>query len=431
MAWRKLAVMLGNARTSASRQVAAATNAFRFRDRLPALERDLTAGYYYAYVDYDPAKAMAAYRSVLASNPENTPALNNLAIALAESRHYAEAESLLTRAMALGRASSFYSNAVRVEVDLGELPTAQTTVERFGRLAPGSPSLLTMQAWLASVSRDLPGTVRAWQQLRDRFNDSPVWRRIAVTSLAAELEKQGRMAEAGGLLREAMADAEAAKEPAEYLETAAKLALMNSTFPSKGDPAAALTEALARHPLASLDPLDRPYSWLVFALVRAGRLDEARRLLREYETVVPAGVRGADPIRWWAVGAVAEAEHRDADALTAWRGGYEQTGVCAVCGLFEIAGTMERLGHPDSALTSYERLVSRPSVQSAITYESFTLAPSYKRLGELYEAKGDRKKAADYYGRFLDLYQHADPELQPAVREVRERLGRLAQEPGT
>jgi serine/threonine protein kinase len=35
------------------------------------------------------------------------------------------------------------------------------------------------------------------------------------------------------------------------------------------------------------------------------------------------------------------------------------------------------------------------------------------------------------YGRFLDLYQHADPELQPAVREVRERLGRLAQEPGT
>ena len=102
-----------------------------------------------------------------------------------------------------------------------------------------------------------------------------------------------------------------------------------------------------------------------------------------------------------------------------------------VCGLFEIAGAMERLGQPDSALMAYERLVTRPSVQSAIQYESFALAPSYKRLGELYEAKGDRKKAADYYGRFVDLYQHADPELQPAVREARERLGRLAQEPGT
>ena len=431
MAWRKLAVMLGNAQTSTSRQMAAATNAFRFRDRLPALERDLTAGYYYAYVNYDPAKAIAAYRSVLASNPENLPALNNLAVILAEGRHYAEAESLLTRAMDLGRASSYYLNAVRLHVTQGELPAAQATVERFGRLVPDSPSLLTMQAWLASVTRDGPGSIRAWQQLRERFGESPVWRRFANMSIAGELQKQGRMAEAAEQLRAAMADAEAAKEPADYLETAARLTFMNTTYPHKGDPAGPLAEALARHPLASVDPLDRPYSWLIFALARAGRLDEARRLLRDYETVVPAGVRGADPVRWWAVGAVAEAEHRDADALAAWRGGYEQTGVCAVCGLFEIAGTMERLGHPDSALTAYERLVTRPSVQSAIQYESFALAPSYKRLGELYEAKGDRKKAADYYGRFLDLYQHADPELQPAIREVRERLGRLAQEPGT
>jgi hypothetical protein len=55
---------------------------------------------------------------------------------------------------------------------------------------------------------------------------------------------------------------------------------------------------------------------------------------------------------------------------------------------------------------------------------------SYQRLGELYEAIGDSKKAADYCGRFQDIYQ-VDPELQPAVRKVRERLGRLAQEPGT
>jgi tetratricopeptide (TPR) repeat protein len=288
-----------------------------------------------------------------------------------------------------------------------------------------------MQAWLTSVNRDLAGSLRAWQQLREGYGESPVWRRIATMALADELQKQGRMAEAGKLLRQAMTDAEAAKEPADYLETAARLTLMNAGFPTKGDPAAPLTEALARHPLARVDPLDSPYSWIVFAYARAGRPEEARRLFREYETVVPAGLRAADPVRWWAVGAVAETEHRDADALAAWHAGYEQTGVCGVCGLFEIAGTMEGMGQPDSARMAYERLVTHPSVQSAVQYESFALAPSYKRLGELYEAKGDRKKAADYYGRFVDLYQHADPELQPAVREVRERLGRLAQEPGT
>ena len=83
------------------------------------------------------------------------------------------------------------------------------------------------------------------------------------------------------------------------------------------------------------------------------------------------------------------------------------------------------------ARAAYERFVTRPSIESATQLEHFQLAPAYKRLGELYEAKQDRRKAADYYGRFVDLYQHADPELQPAVREVRERLARLAQEPGS
>ncbi|HXY69493.1 MAG TPA: hypothetical protein VEH62_08590, partial [Gemmatimonadales bacterium] len=55
----------------------------------------------------------------------------------------------------------------------------------------------------------------------------------------------------------------------------------------------------------------------------------------------------------------------------------------------------------------------------------YQLAPVYRRLGELYEAKGDRARALDYYGRFVDLWKNADPELQPAVREVRQRLSRL------
>jgi tetratricopeptide (TPR) repeat protein len=96
-----------------------------------------------------------------------------------------------------------------------------------------------------------------------------------------------------------------------------------------------------------------------------------------------------------------------------------------------MARIYDRRGQPDSALAAYEGAVSHTSLLAALRVERSTLAPSLKRLGELYEARQDRKKAADYYGRFVDLYQHADPELQPAVRDVRARLGRLAQEPGT
>jgi hypothetical protein len=64
------------------------------------------------------------------------------------------------------------------------------------------------------------------------------------------------------------------------------------------------------------------------------------------------------------------------------------------------------------------------------TYDSYRLPAALKRAGELYEAKGDRAKAADRYRRFVDLWKDADPELQPGVREVRGRIARLATEAG-
>jgi len=52
-----------------------------------------------------------------------------------------------------------------------------------------------------------------------------------------------------------------------------------------------------------------------------------------------------------------------------------------------------------------------------------------RRLGELYEARGDRAKAGDYYARLVDLWKDADPELQPIVADARAALKRLRGEP--
>jgi len=49
-------------------------------------------------------------------------------------------------------------------------------------------------------------------------------------------------------------------------------------------------------------------------------------------------------------------------------------------------------------------------------------------VGELYEGRGDRAKAREYYGRFVDLWRDADPGFQPIVRDVRARMARLAGE---
>jgi hypothetical protein len=54
---------------------------------------------------------------------------------------------------------------------------------------------------------------------------------------------------------------------------------------------------------------------------------------------------------------------------------------------------------------------------------------TYLALGRAYEAAGSRDSAAYAYGRFVRLWDKADPPLQGRVREAKEALARLAAEP--
>jgi tetratricopeptide (TPR) repeat protein len=117
------------------------------------------------------------------------------------------------------------------------------------------------------------------------------------------------------------------------------------------------------------------------------------------------------------------------DALAAYRRLYDEYGYeCATCGLFEIASLYDHAGQADSALVAYEQIASTPGLLR-ILVDFYGLAPTYKRLGELYTARGDRAKAREYYGRFVELWKDADPELQPIVDSARAALKRLSGEP--
>jgi hypothetical protein len=54
---------------------------------------------------------------------------------------------------------------------------------------------------------------------------------------------------------------------------------------------------------------------------------------------------------------------------------------------------------------------------------------TYLALGRAWEAAGARDSAAYAYGRFVRLWDKADPPLQGRVREAREALARLTAEP--
>ena len=86
--------------------------------------------------------------------------------------------------------------------------------------------------------------------------------------------------------------------------------------------------------------------------------------------------------------------------------------------------TTQERGHADSAIVYYEKFGAYKDPN--LSEDSQFLPGSYKRLGELYEAKGNRRDALSHYNTFLTLWKDADPELQPKVQEVRQRVSRLS-----
>ena len=431
MAWRKLAVMLGNTGQSPSEQTAAATRAYAMRDRLPELERSLAVGFYFTFVEYDPARVAGAYRSALAIDPDNLVSLNNLSGLLMRQRRWSEAESLAVRATRIGRGTAFFRNAVTAQVAQGHFAEARATVDRAKQRMPGLAGVGALAAELTAAQGDLVGADSLMIELKRQQQASQLFQSYADISLATLRGARGKLADSERYLNELIASGEARRSSQDVFNATAGIAEINLRYRNRSaDALAALSAVLARHPLDSMAALDRPYTDLARLYSLAGKPDQAKRYLKAYEAAVPAQLRTGDFSYDLATGYVAEAEGRHRDAIVAYRKYNEEAGGCGICGLYELGSVYDRLAQPDSALAAYEQLITTPTM-NRLYNGGFSLAPTLKRLGELYEARGDRKRAAKYYEQFVTLWKDADPELQPGVKEVRGRLARLAQEPGT
>jgi tetratricopeptide (TPR) repeat protein len=180
-------------------------------------------------------------------------------------------------------------------------------------------------------------------------------------------------------------------------------------------------------PLDSLVPVNRPYGRLIGFYATAGELPKARALAAEYQRLVPEVFRRGDGWGEWGLGRLARAEGRYDEALGRFRKAHDLFG-CRSCTAVDIAMTFEQQGQQDSALAAYESVATLPAPLGQ--GRDLDLPITYQRLGELYETKGDKAKAVEYYTQLVDLWKDADPELQPRVAEIRKRIGQLAGEPG-
>jgi tetratricopeptide (TPR) repeat protein len=76
------------------------------------------------------------------------------------------------------------------------------------------------------------------------------------------------------------------------------------------------------------------------------------------------------------------------------------------------------LGRDDEAIERSQSLLPFP----------WAMAENHLLRGEIYERRGDVEAALEAYDRFLELWESPDPEYQPIVDDVRNRVGRLAGE---
>lgn len=431
MGYFKLAEALDDGGSPADSTLAAVAKAFALRERLPDVERYLVSALYYAYHVKDRTKQIVAYSAVLDRDPDNAVALDNLADQFIVLRQYPKAESLALRGMALGTRNSTW-DAMTAQVGQGHFAEAETTLARFARVAPHERTL-GLRALLASARIDYAMAEQAARAYRDAGRASPELRSFGDFDLAAAEAAEGKLSRAEQDLEDLMSLNESRGHLWWYflgLVDIAQIDLRLRNHPAEG--LKRIDGALRRHPLATVSPADRPYVGLSRYFARAGRLNEAARLLAEYDRDVPEGLRGANGERLGAEGDLLLARGRIADAIGRYQAWYDDPGWCcfraAQAGLFEIATAYEQAHRPDSALAYYERVVTTPSFDR-VYGDQLVLGPILKRLGELYEARGDRAKALDYYGRFVDLWKDADPELRPIVADARAALRRLSAEP--
>ncbi|MBA3498654.1 MAG: hypothetical protein H0T86_16270 [Gemmatimonadales bacterium] len=197
---------------------------------------------------------------------------------------------------------------------------------------------------------------------------------------------------------------------------------VRKTSPSTFAPAT----LLARYPLDSIPPLDRPYVELAGVYSRMGHPDRALALVRDFARDGLAAGRFGEADRHHMLGAAALAQARYGDAVLELRQAAEGER-CPICALPEMALAYELGGAGDSAVAIYERYLGTPWI-GRLELDAIHLPWVCERLGGLYEARHEPQRAAAMFRRTLELWRDADRELRPRVAAVDRRLTSLAVE---
>ena len=427
MAWRKLAVTLGNLGTRRTEALAAARRTYELRDRLPPVERYLAEALYFSSVEPDPNRAIAAYRAALDFDPAEIAARNNLGLMLNRVERFAEAEVVLREGVEQTGRRTFFDNLFDSQVAQGKWAAAESTLALAEARLPSAGGFAGIRRVAAAI------TARDYARAESLYAVVP-------ESLVAQSDRRSWSFEQVDIYQATGRHAAVIRELEQMAPefwaggdrgTALELALARAYFEVvfRSDTTAslrALGQALTRYPLADIPVGERPYGVLADLYAYLRRPAQVREQRLAWEASQPAAERFPDePLMWDA----REAEARgDLEATRRALEASRSVGMCSRCGLYTLGRVLDRLGQTDSAIAVFERALAQPPSAPSWLEEITFIGLAYQRLGELYDERGDREKALLYYGKFVEAWRKADPEWQPKVKAAKARMVQLAGE---
>jgi tetratricopeptide (TPR) repeat protein len=426
-AWRKLAAYVVSAGGSLSEAFNAAAAAYRFRERLPDDERFEVEAYYTRELSTKAgADYYAAHTDFLSQN--------NRGISLYNLGQFAAAESVLKAQIASDQSRGrkpivqLRTNLMWALVLQNKIDEARTVLEETKREFPASQAVELGDTWISGVaSLDTAAAVSA-KFLRSK---SARVRAQTARNVAAYALAQGRLKKGVELDRVAIAVEDTTKFNDDPVGNAADVTVAVTMARGASADGARILDSLAGRIPKDASWLDRPDLRLAAAYAQVGRVDKAKALVGEFERSAKREERLVQWGSWQLARAeIALAEGRAADAIATFRratvsdsGSVEPawTGRMA----FGLARAHDKANQPDSAIAWFDNVRAPHLAGGTAISAPLAIPVAARRLGELYEAKGDVTNAIKSYEEFVKLWKDADPELQPQVADIKARITRL------
>lgn len=429
MAWRTLAVTLGNSGRDRIREMEAATRAYELRHRLPPRERYLAAARYHAHVANDRDAAIAAYQRLLHLDPDDYTALNNLGTIRRATGDFDLAADLFARVVDRpDPPPAAWLNLVLTRLAQGRFDAARATTAALSARYPAHRAAAEARFWVRVHDNENAAIAAELEPIAADPTRDPRDRAWAHDRLARLDLRHGRVAGARRHLEAAervVTDAGLPSNPFAWRLSRAFAEAMAGD-PDRG--AELLLRSDFGHLLDTTPPADRLHGIHATILALGGRTAEAEAVLRRFADDVPEELQRAPASDVAAVRAVLlilrgrpeEAVRLLEQARAASR--------CRFCYADRMGWALRDAGRLADAAHEWEAVLSGSDVLLDTGFQLAQQSWVSRRLPALYETLGDAAAALIHYRRIVELWSDADAELQPIVAHARARIAALTEE---